>query len=80
MVYSGWKFILFLVFSCMTSDFICSILRSNYLWRIATIVLSLEKAVYCRETLLLSVKILSCNLHEIKISAVLLRLLFYEIP
>ena len=49
MVYSGWKFILFLVFGCMTSNFIClsfSTLRSSSLWRIVTIVLSLEKAVY----------------------------------
>ena len=49
MVYSGWKFILFLVFGHMTSNFIClisfSTLRSSSLWRIVTIVLSLEKAV-----------------------------------
>ena len=49
MIYSGWKFILFLVFGGMTSNFICltfSILRSSSLWRIATIFLSLDKAVY----------------------------------
>ena len=77
MVYSGWKFILVLVFGRMTSNFICltfSTLRSSSLWRIGTIFLSLDKTVYRREpqvlpreTLLLSVKILSCNLHEIKI-------------
>ena len=36
MVYSGWKFILFLVFGPMTSNFICltfSTLRSSSLWR-----------------------------------------------
>ena len=49
MVYSGWKFILFLVFGRMTSNFICltfSTLRSSSLWRIVTIFLSLDKAVY----------------------------------
>ena len=49
MVHSGWKFILFLVFGCMTSNFICltfSTLRSSSLWRIVTIFLSLDKAVY----------------------------------
>ena len=49
MVYSGWKFILFLVFDRMTSNFVCltfSTLRSSSLWRIVTIFLSLEKAVY----------------------------------
>ena len=48
-VHSGWKFILFLVFGGMTSNFICltfSILFSRSLWRIATIFLSLDKAVY----------------------------------
>ena len=42
MVYSGWKFILFLVFGHMTSNFICltfSTLRSNSLWTIVTIFL-----------------------------------------
>ena len=76
-IYSGWKSILVLVFGGMTSNFICftfSILRSSSLWRIAAIFLSLDKAatarepqVRPRETLLLSVKILSCNRHEIKI-------------
>ena len=40
MVYSGWKFILFLVFGCTTSNFVCltfSTLRSSSLWRIVTI-------------------------------------------
>ena len=49
MIYSGWKFILFLVFGGRTSNFICltfSILRSSSLWRIASIFLSLDKAVY----------------------------------
>ena len=49
MVHSGWKLILFLVFGCMTSNFICltfSTLRSSSLWRIVTIFLSLDKAVY----------------------------------
>ena len=49
MVYSGWKFILFLVFGRMTSNFICltfSTLCSSSLWRIVTIFLSLDKAVY----------------------------------
>ena len=49
MIYSGWKFILFLVFGGMTSNFMCltfSMLRSSSLWRIATIFLSLDKAVY----------------------------------
>ena len=49
MVYSGWKFILFLVFGRMTSYFICltfSILRSSSLWRTGTIFLSLDKTVY----------------------------------
>ena len=49
MVYSGWKFILFLVFGRMTSNFICltfSTLRSSSLWRIGTIFLSLDKTVY----------------------------------
>ena len=49
MVYSGWKFILFLVFGRMTSNFICltfSTLHSSSLWRIVTIFLSLDKAVY----------------------------------
>ena len=48
MVYSGWKFILFLVFGRMTSNFMCltfSTLRSSSLWRIGTIFLLLEKAV-----------------------------------
>ena len=49
MVYSGWKFILFLVFGRMTSNFfMCltfSILCSSSLWRIVTIFLLLEKAV-----------------------------------
>ena len=46
---SGWKFILFLVFGRMTSNFIYltfSTLRSSSLWRIVTIFLSLDKAVY----------------------------------
>ena len=63
----------------MTSNFICltfTFFRFSSLWRIVTIFLSLlEKKQYTarkpqvrtRETLLLSVKILSCNLHEIKI-------------
>ena len=45
MVYSGWKFILFLVFGRMTSNFICltlSTLRSSSLWRIVPIFLSLD--------------------------------------
>ena len=49
MFYSGWKFILFLVFGHMTSNFICltfSTLCSSSLWRIVTIFLSLDKAVY----------------------------------
>ena len=49
MVYSGVKFILFLVFGRMTTNFICltfSTLRSSSLWRIVTIFLSLDKAVY----------------------------------
>ena len=49
MVYSGWKFILFLVFGRMTSNFICltfTTLRSSSLWRIGTIFLSLDKTVY----------------------------------
>ena len=40
---------LFLVFGRMTSNFICltfSTLRSSSLWRIVTIFLSLDKAVY----------------------------------
>ena len=48
-VYSGWKFILFLVFGRMTFNFICltfSTLRSSSLWRIGTIFLSLDKTVY----------------------------------
>ena len=52
MVYSGWKFILFLVFCRMTSNFICltfSTIRSSSLWRIVTIFLLLEKAVIPRE-------------------------------
>ena len=46
MVYSGWKFILFLVFDRITSNFMCwtfSTLRSSSLWRIVTIFLLLEK-------------------------------------
>ena len=53
MVYSGWKFILFLVFGRMTSNFICltfSTLRSSSLWRIGTIFLSLDKTVYRQGT------------------------------
>ena len=49
MIYSGWKFALFLVFGRMTSNFMCltfSTLRSSSLWRIVTIFLSLDKAVY----------------------------------
>ena len=49
MVYSGWKFILFLVFGRMTSNLMCltfSTLRSSSLWRIVTTFLLLEKAVY----------------------------------
>ena len=49
MTYSDWKFTLFLVFGGITSNFICltfSILRSSSLWRIATIFLSLGKALY----------------------------------
>ena len=45
MVYSGWKFVLFLVFGRMTSNFICltlSTLRSSSLWRIVPIFLSLD--------------------------------------
>ena len=48
MVYLGWKFMLFLVSSCMTSNFMCltfSTLCSSSLWRIVTIFLLLEKAV-----------------------------------
>ena len=48
MVYSGWKFILFLVFGRMTSNFMCltfSTLSSSSLWRIVTILLLLGKAV-----------------------------------
>ena len=48
MVYSGWKFIFFLVFGSMTSNLMCltfSTLRSSSLWRIVTIFLLLEKAV-----------------------------------
>ena len=48
MFYSGWKFILFLVFDRITSNFMCwtfSTLRSSSLWRIVTIFLLLEKAV-----------------------------------
>ena len=40
MVYSGWRFILFLVFGCTTSNFMCltfSTLCSSSLWRIVTI-------------------------------------------
>ena len=39
MVYSGWIFILFLVFGCTTSNFMCwtfSTLCSSSLWRIVT--------------------------------------------
>ena len=53
MVYSGWKFILFLVFGRMTSNFICltfSTLRSSSLWRTGTIFLSLDKTVYRQGT------------------------------
>ena len=49
MVYSGWKFILFLVFGRMTSNLMCltfSTLRSSSLWRIVTTFLLLEKTVY----------------------------------
>ena len=47
MVYSGWKFILFLVFGRMTSNILTfSTLRSSSLWRIVTTFLLLEKAVY----------------------------------
>ena len=49
MVYSGWKFILFLVFGRMTSNFMCwtfSTLCSSSLWRIVTIFLVLAKAVW----------------------------------
>ena len=52
MVYSGWKFILFLVFGRMTSNFICltfSTLRSSSLWRLVTIFLLSEKAYNTRE-------------------------------
>ena len=48
MVYSGWKFILFLVFDRISSNFMCwtfSALRSSSLWRIVAIFLLLEKAV-----------------------------------
>ena len=49
MVYSGWKFILFLVFGRMTSYFMCLTFQlslcSCSLWRIVTIFLLLEKAV-----------------------------------
>ena len=47
MVYSGWKFILFLVFSRMTSNCMCltfSTLRSSFLWRIVAIFLLSEKS------------------------------------
>ena len=47
MVYSGWKFILFLVFGRMTSNILTfSALRSGSLWRIVTTFLLLEKAAY----------------------------------
>ena len=52
MVYSGWKFILFLVFGRMTSNFMCwtfSTLCSSSLWTIGTIFLLLEKAYNTRE-------------------------------
>ena len=51
MVYSGWKFILFLVFGRMTSNFICltfSTLSSSSLWRIVTIFLLFEKQYSAR--------------------------------
>ena len=47
MVYSGWKFILLLVFGRMTSNFMCWTFLtscSSSLWRIVTIFLLLEKA------------------------------------
>ena len=46
-VYSGWKFILFLVFGRMNPNFMCltlSTLRSSSVWRIATFFLLFEKA------------------------------------